>query len=644
MTALYPAGAIGYAVHADPLMLGLFGPPAAAAAWVSTHKTHGSRWYSATAASLAAGVPAWLATAAATGVTDLPVLLGYTGAAAAGWSAITWSDVMKHRRALKAKRARWQTVAAAAGLEGSHLVREKDTRTGQEFTVDIRGTGSSATKLAHGDLDEKIAAVLSLPAERVRVVTDTRHAGNVIITVQMNDPWDGDVTHPALNPAHAAARRSIMDGPLVLGADPDTGGDLTLNVYDDQGAWHTSMLAATGGGKTTTYSNIIEDYTGRRDTLVWAIDLRKGTIPFLWGDALDARAGLSPDGVPEYDKALKIVEWGAEIIRQRSARSGGRNHVPTPEDPAILIILDEGDTLLGANSPIAHKAKEPVGDILKGGRSAGVGLAYAGQRAVVQYTGNKDLHANAGNKIALRLNQGHELGNLISDWELLGMPDMATYAQGVKGVALVVGPDGTWKAGRVRDLHDFDQVMALAKRRGRPTAAIPPAIAAALAGYAGRHDTHAPAAGSATAAVQPVQRQGEPIARLTELAEDVAERLAGMPGPTDPPVQIADLIAARDAIDGAEGNSPAANRAIAVPARISGPILGLLQRRGENGARLSDLIAHTEIPRSTLKRWLVILRDQEHIAVTGSTTAARYVLAEFAADDDTLDEDADDAA
>jgi hypothetical protein len=641
MAALCPAGEIGHLAHADPVMLGAFGPPAAAVAWVSAHKTHGSHWYSATAASLAAGVPAWLATAAATGVTDLPVLLGYTGAAAAGWSAITWSDVMKHRRLLKAQRARWETVASAAGLEGSRLVREKDTRTGQEFTVDIRGTGSSQTRLAHGDLDEKIAAVLSLPAERVRVEKDTRHAGNVIITVQMADPWEGDVSHPALDPAHAPARRSIMDGPLVLGADPDTGGDLALNAYDDEGARHTNITAATGAGKTTLYSNIIEDYTGRSDTLVWAIDLRKGTIPFLWGDALDARAGLSPDGVPEYDKALAIVEWGAEIIRQRSARSGGRNHVPTPDDPAILIIIDEGDSLLGADSPIAHKAKPPVGDILKGGRSAGVGLAFAGQRAVVQYTGTKDLHANAANKIVLRVNRSSEMNNTVPEWEEDGMPDMSTYAQGTKGVALVVGPDRTWKAGRVRDLHDFDQVMALAKRRGRPTTALPPTIAAALDGYADRRE---PAKAPVIQMPAPKHRwQDGPsaVARLADLAGDVADTLAGMPEAPDSPTPIADLVAVRDAINSAETNSSAVNRTIPLSERITGPILALLGDREDEGARRDEIVAHIGRPASTVKRWLAIMRDHGLIAVSGSTHQARYYLPEHAPDD-VIEEAADD--
>jgi hypothetical protein len=134
------------------------------------------------------------------------------------------------------------------------------------------------------------------------------------------------------------------------------------------------------------------------------------------------------------------------------------------------------------------------------------------------------------------------------------------------------------------------------------------------------------------------------VARLGELAEDVAERLAGMPVPPDPPLSIAALVAARDMINAAEGNDAEVNRGIAVPERIAKPILGLLERRGEDGARLSEIITHTGIPRSTLKRWLVILRDHGNIITTGNTHNARYCLPEHAPEDAINEVDDDDVA
>ncbi len=661
LAALYPAADIAHLAGADPLWLAAMAPPAAVAAWTGTWKAHHSKRYSATITAAAAGVPAWLATAAAAGITSLPVLASYTSAAALTWSAVTWSDVLRHRRAHKARQAKWETIAVAAGLANSRLISAEETRTGQRFRVDVRATGKTPSQLARGDLAERIAGILALPPERVQVVADRSHGGVIIVTVQMQDPWAAPATHPALNPAYAPVPRSIMAGPLVLGTDPDTGHDMELTVYDKGGAWHTFILAATGGGKTTLYSNIAEQATARNDVLVMGIDLRKGTIPFFWGPALDACAGLNPDGTPQYDKALQIVDWGARLVRLRSAASGGKNHIPTPADPAVLILIDEGDTLLGLDSPIAHKAKPLVQDIWRGGRSAGVGVCFAGQRGIVQYTGSKDVHANAGNKIVLRVNRSSEMGNILPDWEADHMPDMHTYAEGVMGVALVVNPQNRHRAGRVGDLSDLDAVGQLARRRGRPTAALPAAIAAQLPGYTGRHHaTAAPAGTGATVLTLPQPSRGtgqaQPstttathargtIAHLTgDLVTNVDTALAGMPTPPASAVNLADLTAARHAINNAETNDPATNRGIPVNPRIADPILALLADRGDTGARRDEIVATLGRSTSGVAKWLAIMRDHGLIVVYGSTRAARYYRPEHDPGSEGMDSEDDDVA
>lgn len=638
LAALYPAGEAVHLAAADPLLVGAFAPPAALAAYAGTWKAHHSRRYSAAVAATAAGIPAWLATAAATGITSLPVLASYSTAAAVTWSAVTWSDVLAHRRARKAAQAKWQTIAGAAGLEGSRLIGQEETRTGQRFRVDVRGTGKTASQLARGELAERIAAVLSLPAQRVRVAADHTHAGVILITVQMQDPWAAPVASPVLDPGYAPTRRSALDGPFVLGTDPDTGADLVVTVFDRRGGQHTIIVAATGGGKTTLYSNLLEQATLCTDVLVWPIDLGKGTIPAIWEPALDAAAGMG-----EHGKALAILEWAAIVTDERSRASAGRNHTPSPQAPVILIPVDEMDTLLGPYSPVAHKAKPLVEHLFRRGRSAGVELAIAGQRGTIQHTGSKDPHANAANKIILRVNRAGEMNNVVPGWELNGMPDMAAYAPGVPGVALVVDAENTWRAGRIRDLSDLDKVAELAARRGRPTATIEPAIAAQLPGYDARH--------AEGAVVLTLPRQDRPdssgkgkgwgidpgdsdaVSHLArDLVAEVEARLAGMPSPPGRPVSLADLTAARDAIGAAEDNDPAANRAIPVPDRIAAPILTLLADRGDAGARRDEIVAAVGRSRSWVASWLAILRDHGIITAAGAGKAARYYLPDHAPD------------
>jgi hypothetical protein len=650
LAVLYPAGEIAhqFATGADALWLAGLAPPAAVAAWVGTYKAHGSRKYSATIAATAAGVPAWIATAAHTGILDVPTLVAYTASAVGAWSGYTWSDVLKQRRAWKAEQAKWETVASAAGLEGSRLIGIEDTRLGQRFRVDVRGTGKSGAQHMRTKLNEQIAMVLGIGADQVRVADDAKNAGVIVITLRLLDPWKEPVQHPVLTGEAPAVgrRRSVMDTPFIIGTDPETGRDLEVVIYDDAGGHHILMVAPTGSGKTVVYCNIIEQATACNDVLVWGIDLGKGHLPGMWGPALDAAAGMD-----EHDRALTVLNWAVTVVKERSRGHIG-NHIPTPTAPIILVPVDEMNTLVGIHSPIAHKAKPLVDEILQRGRSAGVIMATAGQRGVVQHTGTKESHANADIKIVLRVKRAAEMGNVIPEWELDGMPNMATYARGVRGVALVVDGENNWLAGRVRDMHRVPEVQALAEQR-TPTAALEGHIAAKLPGYADRHvipaTSHNNSAGRAgtTFADRPAPpprhhtgggfgvdpNDHDAVARLSQdLVNEVEAALADMPAPPDQPTSLADLLNAKNVIDNAEHNTPAINREIPVPPEVSGPILNLLDERGSDGARRDELVTALGKPESSVKRWLRIMRDHGLIVVQGSTRSARYLLPEHSDD------------
>jgi hypothetical protein len=640
LVALYPVGGVMDAANAPWYYVGPLAVPLGAAVGVGALKASRSRQYTAIVTATAAGVPVWLATAGQIGIWHWHTLLGYTTAASASWVSFTWSDVLRKRRAWKREQVRWETIAATAGLEDSRLVRIEETRLGQRFRIDIRGTGKTARQLARGDLDERVAAVLGLPAERVRVTRDDKHAGIVLVLVQTVDPWAEPVTHPALTsgiPAQRGRARSVMDGPFVLGDVPDTGEALGLTVFDKAGGRHTIVVAATGGGKTTLWNSVVDQATERSDVLVWAIDLGKGTVPAIWGSALDAAAGID-----EHEKALRILQWAVTVIKERSRQSGGRNHKPSVKAPVVLILVDEMDTLIGLTSRISHKAKPLVEDIFRRGRSAGVLLAMAGQRGTIQHTGSKDPHANAGNKIVLRVNRPAEMNNVIPDWEAAGMPNMANYAQGIKGVALVVDAENTWHAGRVRDMSDLDAVEAHAGRRGSPTATLEPEIAAQLSGYTDRHQqlaavTAGDGGGAPALPAQPAAgldvdpRDNQAIQRMTDRLVDEIEAIGRrMPKPPADPTGLADLVARKNALDGPD--DPEYNQAVEVPEGIAGPILALLADRGEAGASPAELVKATGRGESTIRRWLSIMRDQGLVTTHGSTRQTRYFLPDHAPD------------
>ncbi|WP_152563759.1 hypothetical protein [Actinomadura welshii] len=680
LAALYPAGHLAYTyAPGDALLLGAFAPPAALAVWVATYKTHGSPRYSGAIAAIAAGVPVWLATAASTGITNLPTLLGYTLTASAGWSAYTWSDVLKERRRFAEAQAKWETIAGLAGLEGTRLLRTERTHTGVKFKIDLGVEGPSASRLERGDLGEQIARCYGIGADQVRIQTHRKNARIAWITIQLVDLWSQVVPHPAAVaadgtpvPAATAAagkgHRSILDGPYIIGTDPETGDDLELVVFDDGGGRHVDIVGSNGGGKTNTLSNIVQQGAECRDVLTVAIDLGKGVIPVLWRDHLHEYAGVG-----EEDKAVEILEWLDALLDERAIACQGGTLTPSPASPVVQVIVDEQDTATGFHSAIADVFKPVMDKIHKRGRSLGVVLITAKQRDVVQHTGSKEGKANAYTTIVGRVANTKEMSKALPDWETSGCPDMSTYGGDAQGVVLLVRQGGTWQAGRTRALYDPKVVQALAAAYGPADAHLEPRIAADLpTGYAQRHpiptanaatstataarrhgdgptgpgageqDGDCPAAGTPvdgrTDRATGAQRSGGPDAgwgfdpadadAVDQAAKGLVDRLDEFIAETVPPPEQAtrldDLNAARNSIDNT-----------AVPEPIAAAVTALLAERGTKGARRDELVARLDAPRSTVARYLGSLCKQETITRAGNGKAARYYLPDHAPDDHT---------
>ena len=666
LAAWYPVGQVAHHYAADDtlrdsLLLGAFAPPAALAAWVATYKTHGSPRYSGAIAAIAAGAPLWLATAAHTGITNLPTLLGYTVTATTAWSAYTWSDVLKQRRRTTELQAKWETIANLAGLEDSRLLRTQVTRTGVRFKVDVGVHGPSVSRLERGELAVQIARCYGIGAGQVRVTDDAKNARILWITVQLKDLWSEQVPHPAItDPAsRPKGHRSILDGPFVIGVDPETGDDLELTLFDEGGARHVEIVATNGGGKSNTLSNIVQQAAECRDVLTIAIDLGKGVIPSLWGEYLHEAAGVG-----EEDKALQLLEWIDTIVDERAIACAGGTHTPTPQAPVILLIIDEQDTATGMDSPIADRVKPVLDKVHRRGRSGGVVAITAKQRNVVQHTGTKEGSANTYTKIVGRVSDTKEMAKAVPDWEAIGCPDMSTYGSGAEGVVLLVKAGGVWQAGRTRALYDPDAVKALAASYGPADATLEPHIAAQLPGYTERHPIPAAAhattrtatdtADGATAANSPNQAGGvgspdRPRPATTNNGPAANGAAAAGDGDTGwgfDPTNEAEvdkaakgLVAQLDEFINETASPPdkattlddlhTAQRAITnttVPDDVTQAVVRFLADRGRKGARRDELIQHLGMATSTAARRLGKLVHDKIIVRAGNGKAARYYL------------------
>ena len=102
----------------------------------------------------------------------------------------------------------------------------------------------------------------SPPGRAVRVATDPKHAGNLIITVQTTNPWAAPIVHPALDLARTPARRLIMDSPFRLGEIPDSGSDRRLTTARPRLAGPAQPQPRTGDRFTMSTGDTILTITG----------------------------------------------------------------------------------------------------------------------------------------------------------------------------------------------------------------------------------------------------------------------------------------------------------------------------------------------------------------------------------------------
>ena len=392
------------------------------------------------------------------------------------WAWLHTSRVVGTRIGWERLQADFSPTARAAGLKGALVKTKVVTKHGHKRLLDVRGTGRRASEIAtSAELAEQLAAAEGLPAGAVRLEADPAHAGFVQITTYTSNPWEHPIPHPrapgfATTPGKASPK--ITD-PFAIGKDPDTDEPLLFRLANEEGGVHTLIIAGTGGGKTNLINNIVEHLTritdeqGRPVVEITMIDMLKGHKDAAnWGPAVH-RVYPGPESV---NGAIGALRRAAEEIPIRARLNGQRarsKHVPTFEEPAKVIIIDEASSLLNKSSQTGRTAAGHVQRIFQGGRSEMIILILAGQRAVNEHLGTSDGKANAFCKVVLPVAKESEMTLAVPNWRERGMPNMATYGRGAKGVVLI--DFGTkWQAGRTYELHDMLTVRRIAQSRVLP--------------------------------------------------------------------------------------------------------------------------------------------------------------------------------
>ncbi|MEV4619701.1 cell division protein FtsK [Asanoa sp. NPDC049573] len=247
---------------------------------------------------------------------------------------------------------------------------------------------------------------------------------------------------------------------LPLGRRED-GRLLTLKLFGTQ----VLVAGATDAGKGSVIWSIVRALaSGIRDGIVevWAFD-PKGGMELAIGRPLFARFACD-----DYEAMADVLEEAVARMRRRTARLRGktRQHIPTVDEPLILIIIDELAALTAylTDRQLKERIKNALGILLSQGRAVGVHALACLQDPRKEILPFRNLFPT---RIALRLTEDKEVDLVLND----GSRDRGALCdqipKSLPGVAYVL-LDGDPTPMRVRfSYHSDADIRALAADYGR---------------------------------------------------------------------------------------------------------------------------------------------------------------------------------
>ncbi|GGL57882.1 FtsK/SpoIIIE domain-containing protein [Planomonospora parontospora] len=311
-----------------------------------------------------------------------------------GWRLLAfWRLAWVYRR-------HWHAVMTISGLARHaggrdyvpHLVAVRCTSWADLVTVDML-TGQAVKDWA--DRIEHLAHGFGATSCRVSVA----RAGRLLLTFPRRDPLA--VPLPAL-----PLPETVSIGPVEIGIRED-GRPWRLKVHGT----HVLAAGATGAGKGSILWSVIRAlipavWTGVAE--LWGLDPKLMELSF--GRPLFTRYAASPADCAD------LLDEAVERMQKRAEKFAGvqRDHVPTVEDPFVLVIVDEVAFLTAYQSDRALKQRisAALATLTTQGRAVGFGVLAALQDPRKDVLTIRNLFPD---KIALRLDESEQVDMVLGD-------------------------------------------------------------------------------------------------------------------------------------------------------------------------------------------------------------------------------------
>ncbi|MFI7043279.1 FtsK/SpoIIIE domain-containing protein [Streptosporangium sandarakinum] len=313
----------------------------------------------------------------------------------AGWRLLAfWRFIWIYRR-------HWQPVMIISGL-GRHL-RGRDYLprllsvrcTSWADVVTVKMLSGQAVKDWTDRLDQ-LAHGFGARSCRVSIA----RAGRLHLVFPRRDPLATPM--PAV-----PIPNQVSVGPVRVGTRED-GSPWLLAVRGT----HVLVAGATGAGKGSVIWSAIRGFLPAvRAGLVeiWALDPKRMELSFgrsLFGKRYAATPADCAD----------LLEAAVAVMQERADRFAGhqRSHTPTPEDPFVLVVVDEVAFLTAYQSDKGLKLRisAALATLTTQGRAVGVGVLAALQDPRKEVMNIRNLFPD---KIALRLDESEQVDMVLGD-------------------------------------------------------------------------------------------------------------------------------------------------------------------------------------------------------------------------------------
>jgi hypothetical protein len=299
--------------------------------------------------------------------------------------AVPWWAHRRRRARVRVERilAVWPDIARAVGLPGSRVL---------SAIVDVWGWRARFA-LARGhtlaDVTGKLPALesaLGTVRGAVRAYpTRENRANRFELRVLDIDPHADAIAWPGPSV-------TTITEPIDLGPFEDAAPARVLFQRR-----HVLFGGSTGSGKSGGLNVLLGNLSACRDVVIWGVDLKRGMELGPWGPCLDRLATTAAQATVLLRDAVAVLEARADLL----SGLGKRTWEPTPELPALVIVIDEYAELTDE----AADAIAACDSIARRGRAVAVNLIAATQRPTQKAMGHGAVRSQMDVRICFRVRE-----------------------------------------------------------------------------------------------------------------------------------------------------------------------------------------------------------------------------------------------